>query len=65
MKAAETPQERDKWIAREHADYLLAALRDVALGHGDKALSATAAQQRAQRCLRSIGLGWKTYDKRS
>lgn len=58
MQRAETREEREKWAAREHAEYMLAALRDIAVGKDGKALSATAARDRARRALRNIGVHW-------
>lgn len=60
---AET-REREDWIARNHAQYMLVALRDIARGGDDgKPIAAKAAQDRARRALKNIGLGWPFWAK--
>ena len=53
-------EDRDAWIAHNHAQHMLCALRDIARGRDDngRPLAAEDARQRARRALKAVGDNW-------
>lgn len=60
----ETQEDREAWIMKNHAEYMRAALTDIAKGQENgKPMAAADARDRARRCLKSIGLRWPHIER--